>query len=67
MGRKDDALDDYSQALDIAQNQQFKDYEGHILRGLGDWSRLQKDHSRSAENYGAALTIADDIHRCVFL
>jgi tetratricopeptide (TPR) repeat protein len=59
-GRRDEAFGDYSRALDVALNQRFKDYEGHVLRGLGDVYRLQKDLSRSAENYGAALTIASD-------
>jgi DNA-binding winged helix-turn-helix (wHTH) protein len=57
---KDDALGDYSQALDIALRHQFKDYQGHILRGLADLHRLKTDHSKSAENYNAALTIAGD-------
>src|SRR6266545_996142 len=60
VGRKDDAFGDYSRALEIALNHRFKDYEGHVLRGLGDVYRLQNDLSRSAENYGAALTIAGD-------
>src|SRR5262249_17341996 len=34
LGRKDDALGDYSQALEIARQHKFTDYEGHILRGL---------------------------------
>jgi DNA-binding winged helix-turn-helix (wHTH) protein/tetratricopeptide (TPR) repeat protein len=60
MGHKDDAFGDYSRALDVALNHRFKDYEGHVLRGLGDVYRLQNDLRRSAENYGAALTIASD-------
>jgi tetratricopeptide (TPR) repeat protein len=60
MGHEDEAFGDYSLALDVALNHRFKDYEGHVLRGLGDVYRLQNDLSRSAENYGAALTIASD-------
>jgi len=59
MGHKDDALGDYSRALEIARQHKFCDYEGHILRGLGDLCRLQNDHSKSAEKYRAALTIAN--------
>ncbi len=58
MGRKDDAFGDYSQALEIARRNRFADYEGHILRGLGDMYRLQNDLAQSAEKYGAALAIA---------
>lgn len=60
MGRKDEALGDYSQALEIALAHGFKDYEGHILRGLGDLYRLHKDPTRSAEKYSAALAIANE-------
>ncbi|HZP82626.1 MAG TPA: tetratricopeptide repeat protein [Chthonomonadaceae bacterium] len=54
----DRALASYTQALEIARREQFKDYEGHALRGLGDACRLNRDFRKAQTHYTDALRLA---------
>lgn len=48
----------HENALQMAVREQFRDYEGHTLRGLGDASRLLRDTNQSRTHYTDALRIA---------
>ena len=60
LGQFELAEADYTNALYIARsiNNKFKDYEGHILRGLGDIRRKQKKENEATDFYKDALFIA---------
>ncbi len=48
----------FSQALDLARAEQFRDFEGHALRGLADAARLQNQFDTARTRNMEALRIA---------
>jgi tetratricopeptide (TPR) repeat protein len=54
----DRALTNHMQALENAQREQFRDYEGHAQRGLGDVYRARHDYPIARQHYTDALRIA---------
>src|SRR5262249_231229 len=54
------ALSDYDSTISLASRPDtaFKDYEGHALRGLGDYYRVQGNLGESRELYAKARIIA---------
>jgi tetratricopeptide (TPR) repeat protein len=48
----------HDSARQLAQQEQFRDYEGHALRGLGDADRLHRRYEEARTHYTAALRLA---------
>lgn len=48
----------YGLALQLARREQFRDYEGHALRGLGDAALALGDEGRAIVRYANALRLA---------
>jgi tetratricopeptide (TPR) repeat protein len=48
----------HDDALQLAQRELFRDYEGHALRGLGDADRLGRRYEEARAHYTAALRLA---------
>lgn len=48
----------FAEALKIAMQEQFRDYEGHALRGLGDTLRGEGDVIMARQRYTEALRLA---------
>lgn len=48
----------HGQALQVARREQFRDYEGHALRGLGDAAIALGDEGRAIVRYANALRVA---------
>lgn len=59
-GNLQDAMSDFKASLDIALKSQFRDSEGHALRGLGDCYRVAGDFTSARQQYQQALVIAEE-------
>jgi tetratricopeptide (TPR) repeat protein len=56
--RPDRASSNFQEALKLAHSEQFRDYEAHVLRGLGDCARNDRNLSKARSLYDEALRIA---------
>ena len=54
------AYSNYTDALEIAKKKKYRDWEGHSLRGFGDYYRLRQDYENAREQYCQSLDIAEE-------
>lgn len=59
-GQTEQAYSKYIDALKFAKKEKYRDWEGHAVRGLGDYYRVRQSYGNAREQYRESLDIAEE-------